>query len=267
MNDVQLKLKNMKSPPYTAINDIPASAWETLSRKKIYFGHQSVGFNIIDGLKDLMAEQPNIRLNIVETSDSDEFKDGIFAHSMIGENADPIYKAEEFKKIMDDGIGSNADVAFFKYCYVDITEKTDINKVFSKYTNVMSQLKAQYPQTFFAHVTVPLRTTKTTWKTTLKKLMRKDRIWEYEDNIIRNNLNALFQKEYKEKEPLFNIASIESTSSSGSKTIFSNNGKTYYSMCPAFTNDGGHLNETGRKVVAEQLLLFLVNLDVDKFRL
>ena len=259
MNDVQSKLENMKFPPYTAINDIPASAWQTLSRKKIYFGHQSVGFNIIDGLKDLMVKHPNIKLNIVETSDPDEFKDGIFAHSRIGKNADPIYKAEEFKKIMDDGIGNNADIAFFKYCYVDITEKTDVNKVFTKYTNVMSQLKKQYPQTIFVHFTVPLHTTKTTWKTTLKKLMRKDRIWEYEDNIIRNNLNALFQKEYKEEEPLFDIANIESTSPSGSKTTFSKNGRTYYSMFPAYTNDGGHLNETGRKIVAEQLLFLLLN--------
>jgi lysophospholipase L1-like esterase len=32
-------------------------------------------------------------------------------------------------------------------------------------------------------------------------------------------------------------------------------GKTYYHLVPDYTNDGGHLNETGRKLVAEQLLL------------
>jgi len=266
MNDVQLKLKNMKSPPDNAINDIPASTWENLSRKKIYFGHQSVGFNIIDGLNDLMAEHPDIKLNIVETSDPAEFGDGIFAHSRIGKNADPILKAEEFKKNMEDGLGNNADIAFFKYCYVDITEKTDVNKVFSKYTSVMTQLKKKYPRTIFVHVTVPLRTTKTTWKTSLKKLIGKDHIWEYEDNIIRNDLNTLFQNEYKGREPLFDIANIESTSPSGSKTTFSKNGINYYSLFPAYTNDGGHLNETGRKIVAGQLLIFLVNLDTDKPR-
>jgi len=33
---------------------------EKLSQKKIYFGHQSVGFNIIDGIKDIMKENPQI---------------------------------------------------------------------------------------------------------------------------------------------------------------------------------------------------------------
>ena len=37
--------------------------------------------------------------------------------------------------------------------------------------------------------------------------------------------------------------------------------KIYYSMAPEYTTDGGHLNETGRKRVAEQLLIFLANLN------
>jgi hypothetical protein len=31
---------------YTHLKDIPDSAWENLSKKKIYFGHQSIGNNI-----------------------------------------------------------------------------------------------------------------------------------------------------------------------------------------------------------------------------
>ena len=57
-----------KNISYDTIKDVPASIWEKLSQKKIYFGHQSVGFNIMDGVQDLMKEHPAIKLNIVETS-------------------------------------------------------------------------------------------------------------------------------------------------------------------------------------------------------
>ena len=38
-------------------------------------------------------------------------------------------------------------------------------------------------------------------------------------------------------------------------------GKTFYAMAPEYTYDGGHLNELGRKKVAEQLLILLANLN------
>ena len=47
-----------KKATYNSLKDIPDTAWETLSKKKIYFGHQSVGYNIIAGIQDLMKEYP-----------------------------------------------------------------------------------------------------------------------------------------------------------------------------------------------------------------
>ena len=67
-------------------------------------------------------------------------------------------------------------------------------------------------------------------------------------------------KEYKEKEPIFDIATIESTYTDGTRSNFVKNGKIYYIMVPEYTYDHGHLNKVGRKRVAEQLLIFLANL-------
>ena len=64
--------------------NVPTATWEKLSQKKFYFGHQSVGFNIVDGIKDLMKERPQIKLNIMETSDKADFGVGIFAHLELG---------------------------------------------------------------------------------------------------------------------------------------------------------------------------------------
>jgi len=68
-----------KTVQFPSIKDVPTSKWENLSQKKIYFGHKSVGFNIIDGIKDVMKENPQIKLNIVETANESDFKVGLVA--------------------------------------------------------------------------------------------------------------------------------------------------------------------------------------------
>lgn len=95
-----------------SIKDITDSAWKKLSEKRIYFGHQSVGFNIIDGIKDVMKKNPQIKLNIVETSDPSEFNTPLFAHSRVGKNTDPKSKIDAFASFVEKGIGDNANIAF-----------------------------------------------------------------------------------------------------------------------------------------------------------
>jgi len=124
----------------------------------------------------------------------------------------------------------------------------------------MEYLKTKYPNTTFIHFTVPLSELKTTYRTWMKKILGRKDIWEYDDIIVKNEFNELLRKEYSGKEPILDIATIESTCPDGSRKIFKRNGKKYYYLAPEYTDDGGHLNMTGRKKVAEQLLLFLVNL-------
>jgi len=50
---------------FQSINDIPQEKWDKLAQKRIFFGHQSVGFNILNGLNLIMADNPHIKLNIV----------------------------------------------------------------------------------------------------------------------------------------------------------------------------------------------------------
>lgn len=245
---------------FPSIKDVSSEKWEKLAQKKIYFGHQSVGFNIIDGIKDVMKENPQIKLNIVETADANEFENGLFAHSRVGKNVDSKSKIDEFVKFINKGIGEKADAAALKFCYVDIRADTDTKNVFIDYSDSISQLKKKYPDTTIIHFTVPITTTKTTWKTWIKKLIGK-KTWEYDDNIKRNEYNEMLIKKYEGKEPVLDIAKIESTFPDGTRCTFTKTGKTYYSMVPEYTYDGGHLNELGRKKVAEQFLILLANLN------
>lgn len=251
----------LKNEQYAKINDVPSSAWKKLSQKKIYFGHQSVGNNIIDGVMDLMRENPQIRLNIVKTSDPAEFKSGFFAHSSLGKNDDPQSKIDAFANLIKNGIGSKVNIAFFKFCFADIIGTTDVESVFNIYKNTLSGLKKTFPKTKFVHVTVPLVITKKSLKARFNRLIRKEDIWFYDGNIKRNELNKLIINEYRGKEPIFDLASVESTCPDGRKEIFKDKGKIYYAMVPAYTKDAGHLNELGRKQAAEQLLLLLAGLD------
>jgi hypothetical protein len=89
--------------------------------------------------------------------------------------------------------------------------------------------------------------------------MKQTYIWEYDDNIQRNKFNHLLREQYKSYDPIFDLAKIESTFPNGKTCSFTKNGTIYHSLVPAYTNDGGHLNELGGKVVARHLLMFLAN--------
>jgi len=242
-----------------SIKDVPAEAWQKLAQKKIYFGHQSVGNNILDGVRDVMKENPQVKLNIVELSKLNDFDKPFFAHSGVGKNEDPRSKCEDFADILDQKIAGKADIAFFKFCFVDVVPNTDVNKLFAAYKETLVSLKEKYPKVTFVHLTVPLMAAQTGPKVWIKKIIGRA-IGGYEDNIKREQFNAMIIKEYSGKEPIFDLARIESTAPDGSRAIFEKDGKTYPRMVPEYTNDGGHLNELGRKIVAEQLLIFLSNL-------
>lgn len=246
---------------YSSLKDVPNSAWDKLSNKKIYFGHQSVGFNIVDGMKDLMNDYPQIKLNIVETNKLEDLKDGgVFAHSTVGQNTDPKSKIDDFSKFIRAGIGSKADAAALKFCFVDITSKTEVSKVFEDYKNEIGNIKQTYPNLAIIHFSEPLTQRQTGWRVFIKKIIGRS-IGGVAENMKRTEYNELLIKEFQGKDPILDIAKIESTYPDGTRCSFEKDGKTYYSLAPEYTNDGGHLNELGRKKVAEQLLLLLVNLD------
>lgn len=250
------------------IKQIPQKKWDNLARKKIFFGHQSVGNNIILGVNEIKSDNRHIQLNIVETKDTSDFEKGIFAHySNIGENDFPLSKVDAFVQLMNAGLGDETDIAFLKFCFVDIESGTDIKNVFKKYRESIDELKSRYPEMTIVHFTVPLLRKEQagmveTVKSFIKGLMgkKKDSFFSNSHNAARNEYNKLLISHYDGKEPLFNIARLESFDPAGKRETFSHNGNEYYALVPEYTDDGGHLNEKGRKYIAEQFLIFLANL-------
>ena len=237
---------------------ITGSNIEKLGKSRIYFAHQSVGYNILDGVADLLSNY-NQTLNIVETSNVSESGSYFFAHSRVGENTRPETKIDDFSEKLNSGLGDSVDIALLKLCYVDINPDTDVDSLFTNYKKTMDNLDELFPDTLFVHSTVPLTTNETGLKPFIKKIIGRE-LWADASNLKRQEYNELLRNEYANKGTLFDIAKIESTKSDGSRNVHSLNGKEYFSMVPEYTSDGGHLNEKGSALAAENLIKFISEL-------
>ncbi len=241
---------------FKKIQDIPQDKWEKLAQKKIFFGHQSVGIDLMNGIADVMAENPHIGLTILDKAPQGELTGGALTHTRVGKNRQPETKIAGFINVVDQQMEGRLDAAFLKFCYVDAKKGTDVVGLFAKYQQAVQELQAKYPDLKIIHFTMPLKVQEITWKTKVKSLLGRD-VWELADNIKRNEFNALLLDAYAGKELVFDIAAYEASTVSGEAEVFKNKGEPYYALRSEYSSDGGHLNTMGRKIIAEQLLIFL----------
>jgi hypothetical protein len=245
--------------PLPAIGDVPAQSWKGLANARIFFGHQSVGFNIVNGLEDITRQGGPAKLNIVETYSPADFTGPVFAHAPVGKNSQPMSKIERFVEIMDAGAGDKVDIAFLKFCYVDVTNESDPCEIFEKYKTAISGLEKRYPNVKFVHLTVPLRSApkgfNKTFRSFIKWLFRMPTALD--DNLKREEYNKLIRDAYAGSGRIFDLAHVESVGQNSRSCYVARENQQIPFMAPEYTDDGGHLNQRGRKAVAEQMLIFL----------
>jgi hypothetical protein len=244
---------------YTTISDVPASVWKKVGEKRIFFGHQSVGQNIMEGVGDVLRDNPHIGVDICENRGERALDKPCFAHSEVGSNGNPASKMEAFSNLMEKDLGRSANIAFFKFCYIDFSPTTDVERLFLIYKQTMKDMQRKHTSTAFIHVTVPLVVLQKGPKAWIKSVLGKP-ISGYDDNIKRCQFNDLMRKEFEGKAPLFDLATIESTYSDGKRASFERDGHTYYHLIDDYTYDDGHLNKKGRRIAAEQLLVLLAEI-------
>lgn len=223
-----------------------------LQHKRIYFGHQSVGANIIEGIRGLYRSN-QLGLNIVESSQPQAYAAPVFGHSRIGRNQEPRSKIDAFAEILNAGLGNKVDMALLKFCYVDVTDGSDVAGLFGYYHNVMTQLTNAYPHTRFIHVTMPITVMPSLLRRIIGGLRRRRNRVAY-DNLARADYNRNLIQTYAGRQPIFDLATAESTTASGQTLRHSLHGRVFYTLAPAYSSDGRHLSETGRRVVASELL-------------
>jgi hypothetical protein len=223
-----------------------------VARTRVFFGHQSVGMNVLDAVPGVYADHgvsaPPIEQGRAEASPNG----GFIAHQFIGENNKPLLKIEDFDHTMRGGMGRQVDVALMKFCYVDITTRTDVDALFARYRDTMAALERDFPKVTFIHVTVPL-TTEPRFISKLKTLVGGGHRFGQAENVARERLNALIRGEYAGRH-LFDLAAIESTKPDGTRVSGRYDNQGYFALYDGYASYMGHLNEVGSKIAATAFL-------------
>jgi len=164
--------------------------------------------------------------------------------------------------LMEGGLAEKVDVAFFKFCFVDIGSTSNPDAILASYCEAMNTLKSRYPQVVFVHVTVPLcgppKKAKGILKTSIKRLIGRPAVLD--DNLVRARYNALLSERFSGKEALFDLALYETLGPDCLQHSSLWRGHEVPVLVQSYTDDGGHLNVLGRRHVAEQLLIKLLDL-------
>ena len=226
---------------------------EQVARQRVYFGHQSVGMNVLDGLKEL-STTAGVPLRIAEAAHAADLQGPGVGHLFVAENGDPLRKLASFRSAL--GEGSRADIALVKFCYVDIRADTDMRSLFAAYRKTVDELRASNPRTTFVHVTLPLTTVQAGPKAWVKRLIGRAPYGTIE-NVKRNEYNTLLRRTYTGREPIFDLARVESIAADGTQATVAWGGSVVPAMAPAYTDDGGHLNAAGRLRAAREFVAVL----------
>ncbi|MEW6442101.1 MAG: hypothetical protein AB1640_14285 [bacterium] len=246
-----------------SLESVSRADLDRLSNSRIFFGHQSVGYDLMEGVASILNRRGDLRLNVVESDAPQTFGEPVWAHARVGQNRDPVSKIHAFRTVLEGGAGDKVDVAFFKFCFVDVKRGTDVEALFEAYRSHLESLKARFPRVQFVHVTVPLMTCPQSFASRVK---RRIKTWlgrtdeRAEDNLSRCRYNRLLVKEYAGKDPIFDLALIESQSPDGRRAGCAYRGEEVSSLAREYSRDGGHLNEQGQVHAAEQLLVLLAGI-------
>ncbi len=241
------KGKHMTSQPRAAAAADLTTDLATVARTRVFFGHQSVGMNILDAVPGVYAAHGMTAPLIEENATRPGAGGGFIDHAFIGENENPVLKIKDFAARLRSGAGQRADVAMMKFCYVDVTSGTDVTALFRTYRATMAALQREFPHVTFMYVTTPLTTEPGLLSRVKSRLTGSG--GAAADNAARQRLNELIRQQYAGGR-LFDLAAIESTAPDGTRVAGTYDGQRYYALYPGYASDEGHLNSKGARVVA-----------------
>jgi hypothetical protein len=229
-----------------------------VARIRMFFGHQSVGMNVLDAVPGVYADHgvsaPPIEQGRAEPGPAG----GFIAHKSIDEYVIDAGKLalEDFDRTMRGGMGRQVDVALMNFCWGDIWSDTDVDALFARYRDTMAALERDFPNVTFIHVTVPLTTAPglfTELKTRLKTLLGRRDVRGQPANVARERLNALIRGEYAGRH-LFDLAAIESTKPDSTRVSGRYDNQGYFALYDGYASDMAFLNAVGAKIAATAFL-------------
>jgi len=220
--------------------ELNTAALQELVEHTIFFGHRSVGANIVElGLPAVFA-QYGVEFR---SRESTVVESAGFTDYWLDQTEDPRSKLRDFDRTVRAMPPAGLpDIAFMKLGFVDVSATTDTAALFADYQSLMNDLEADFPDVLFVHVTISVHG------------------WQPEDNAAIEQFNTRMRSAYADSGRFFDLAAAVSTCSGESRSALTDDGVRYFSICPDYTADGGHLNQRGAYAAATALLRLLVTL-------
>lgn len=209
-----------------AFDALTPEARATLASRRFFWGHQSVGDNLIDGSASLGLPWSGV-------TGGQDYDATTWGHGYVEDNGDPWRKIRSFAAfVRDAGIGARVEAAGFKFCWVDFEPDTDVGALLGAYDASLAALAAEHPAVRFLHVTTPL---------TSDDAARNAVRWRYGRRLI---------DAHAATGVVLDLAEIESTDSSGQPCTLGGERR----LCDEWRDDEGHLNASGRTHAAKAFL-------------
>lgn len=218
-----------------------------LEHVRVFFGHQSVGENILDGVRDLCTRVGRAWPIVLEGEQVPR-RGGVLLHARVGRNEQPLSKLEDFRRLLDEGLGQRVDLALLKFCYIDINERTDVEALFEAYRTAIDDLARRHPTVSIVPVTSPIRHVPGGLGIWARELLGRPNRAKLA-NRQRQRFNELIRSTYAGR-PIIDVAASQSTRPDGRRDRFQCDGTSCDNLVSAYTDDGGHLNTVGRVAVA-----------------
>ena len=200
----------------------------------IYFGHQSVGHNLMQGVDawiEASGDGPRRGGDLASAGT------GWWIDGYVGENTKPLTKLAAFQANVTAHC-AQLDIAFVKFCYVDSdwfngSTQTPAT-LLAAYQDMVAAVHDACPALQLVHLTMPLQTS---------------------GNAEREQYNDLVRAEYGSK--VLDIALLESTRPDGSRA---RDGSNVPVLFADYTDDGGHPNAAASRTLAAALIAHLAGL-------
>ncbi|WP_291986276.1 hypothetical protein [Luteitalea sp.] len=228
----------------------PVAALRDLVTCRVFFGHQSVGANVLDGVRDWLAAS-DLVWPIVEAQAAPP-AGGALIHAAVGRNGQPRSKCEDFRRALDAGTLGHLDVAALKFCYVDVQTDADAGTLAEEYRATLDDLAHRHPATVMMPVTVPLTHVDGGLGVWAREVLGRPNTAKLQ-NLARQVFNDRVRQGAVASPP-FDLARAESTRPDGTAEVFTYRGRRGESLVAAYSDDGRHLNAAGRRTVAATFL-------------
>jgi len=218
----------------TLIDETLKQDLATLRGAHVFFGHHSVGQNILEGLA-VLSKEAGIDVSIEEAP--------------VGQNMRPLEKFEDFAKRGERNPDDGTQLMAMKLCYVDFNPRTDVDQLVEAYAAAVARVRKARPGVRVVHVAPALFARPVDMKSKLNRTLGRP-VWEDQSNKKRLDFTSQVRARFP-NDPFFDLASVESTRPDGTAEQYEVDGQQVPMLWPGYSSDGGHLNDEGKLVAAK----------------